>query len=238
MTKEVIGETLKGENGRRFMCTHSDCSDSQQTFCTRQAVQRHFNRLHKGSYDGKIWECSQCPEIFLVQFLLTEHIKEAHTDEKWPCCYCGKMLESKKHRYSHERVTCMMNPKAVEKHKQTVTCEFCGLTMKRNRYHNHKKTYCQGIKREHEEKFSCEMCGKVFNSKGKVKEHMSTHNDKPDPKFQCPICHKFMKQHNSFKKHMVNVHKQSHTCDICNMTFHDAEYLKRHKIFKHELGNI
>ena len=52
MTKEVIGETLNGENGRRFMCTHSDCSDSQQTnqlcclqwICTPISAERRSSR--------------------------------------------------------------------------------------------------------------------------------------------------------------------------------------------------
>jgi len=81
-----------------------------------------------------------------------------------------------------------------------------------------------------EKLFCCEVCGKEFASKNKVKEHMSTHNDAQDPKYQCPICHKFMKQSNSYRKHMVNVHKQGSKCEICNKTFYDAEFMKRHMI--------
>ena len=145
-------------------------------------------------------------------------------------------VKTRKLRNRHEKLGCMVNKEAVENYKLTVTCEFCGMTIRKVHYAFHKSRTCTGIVRDTDktQKHSCEVCGKEFATKGKVQEHMSTHNDKLDPKFQCPICQKFMKQHNSFRKHMVNVHKQGHTCDICNKTFYDAEFLKRHKFSVHE----
>ena len=237
MAKEVTGLGPESKKFRRYVCTHEDCAESPKQWVTRNAVLFHYNSNHKRSFKGKLWECPQCPESFIAEFILRKHVKEVHIEgnEKcWPCQYCGKVLESRKQRVTHERISCMVNKDAVQKFKETVTCEFCGIEVRKMRYFEHKRRQCVGISHDNEKKFSCEVCGKEFATKGKVVEHMSTHNDRPDPKFQCPICFKFMKQHNSFRKHMVNVHKQGHTCDICNKTFFDEEFLKRHKLNVHE----
>ena len=83
----------------------------------------------------------------------------------------------------------------------------------------------------------CDVCGKSFATKGKVKEHMATHNDKPDPRYQCHICNKFLKQENSFRKHMVNTHGVGHACDVdgCDKKYYSEDYLKIHKRDFHKL---
>ena len=228
MAKEITGKENKKD--RRYVCTHSDCANSNTTYTTRTACQLHYNSKHKDSYDGKVFECPQCPETFIVHHALQQHFRLKHVEgSSHPCSFCGKVFSSNQQRNRHEATKCHGNKMALD---TKITCEHCGTKVEKGYYKTHKKTYCVGIDRENVERmplFSCEVCGKEFASKGKVKEHMSTHDSRPDPKFQCPICHKFMKQHNSFRKHMVNVHKQGHTCDVCNKMFFDAEFLKRHK---------
>ena len=95
--------------------------------------------------------------------------------------------------------------------------------------------------RKKEPKHKCEICGKLFLGAYKLREHMPTHNDKPDPKFQCPICpNKFLKQENSFRKHMMNVHDHGQACNVdgCGKKFFSADALKIHQRGVHETYEI
>ena len=137
----------------------------------------------------------------------------------------------KEKRSVHERYECLASSEARD--AGFVNCEICGQKIRRGDsiLHHKRSLHPELIGYDIEEakkQNTCHLCGKGFISKYKLSEHMSSHNDKPDPKFQCPICNKYMKQSNSFRKHMVNVHKKGFTCEICQKMFYDADYLTRH----------
>jgi len=234
MAKEITGLGPEDKKGQKYVCTHEDCAGSNYIYTSRYNTQEHYNNSHKETYKGKIYQCPECPETFIMEQMVKRHFKLAHIEGKevHPCSFCGKILKTSKLRNRHENHYCTENKLVVEKMKQTMACESCGSVVKSNYYATHTKKFCPGNPAEvmKEKLFCCEVCGKGFASKGKVKEHMSTHKDAQDPKYQCPICQKFMKQSNSYRKHMVNVHKQGSKCQICNKLFYDAEFMKKHLI--------
>jgi uncharacterized Zn-finger protein len=74
----------------------------------------------------------------------------------------------------------------------------------------------------------CEVCNKVFSTKGNLVRHKRTHiGDKP---YQCDVCNK------SFSKSgTLTIHKRTHTgdkpyqCDVCNKSFSKSGTLTIHK---------
>jgi uncharacterized Zn-finger protein len=70
----------------------------------------------------------------------------------------------------------------------------------------------------------CEVCNKVFSTKGHLVRHKRTHiGDKP---YQCDVCNK------SFSKSgTLIIHKRTHTgdkpyqCDVCNKSFSKSSTL-------------
>jgi KRAB domain-containing zinc finger protein len=102
----------------------------------------------------------------------------------------------------------------------------------------------------------CDVCGKTFINKGKLRTHMRTHsNSKPytcdicgkafrqrihlnahneihsgKKPYECDICQKAFSRRESVKQHK-NIHSAESTykCDICQKSFSDRGYLNRHK---------
>lgn len=77
--------------------------------------------------------------------------------------------------------------------------------------------------------FPCEECGKVFNRKDNLKNHMRLHSGaKP---FVCTICNKSFRQ----AAHLYR-HTKSHTgernevCTICGKAFFRSEHLRKHQL--------
>ncbi|CAC5418421.1 KRAB [Mytilus coruscus] len=77
--------------------------------------------------------------------------------------------------------------------------------------------------------FTCEECGKVFNRKDNLKNHMRLHSGaKP---FVCTICNKSFRQ----SAHLYR-HTKSHTgerneiCTICGKAFFRPEHLRKHQL--------
>lgn len=76
------------------------------------------------------------------------------------------------------------------------------------------------------ELFSCEFCGKCFNTHMKLCYHMADHKGQ----FQCDLCHKVFQNRNRINTHMETVHlkKQTFCCTQCSKGFAIKQHLKDH----------
>jgi len=225
---ELVIEIKDEVTGKvRYTCAYVNCPDTGKLWHNRYAVHSHWQRHHK---DGVAMtaECNYCGEKFISTTLLKIHIKSSHKKETghgYTCSLCGKVLTTTAALKMHEMRHTGTKP---------IQCDYCDY-----------RTYNTGSKNKHMEymhpdkvgyKFKshiCEQCGKNFKTKQRLKEHMVTHSDRPDPQFQCPICSKFLKQSNSFRKHMVNVHKVQHNCDLCTKAFATTQGLSLHRRQEH-----
>ena len=85
------------------------------------------------------------------------------------------------------------------------------------------------------EERKCQFCGKVFSSKGNLKEHLK-HVHEGIKAYKCYVCHKTFSQNGNLKSHISSVHDGIHThkCEMCKKTFSSKTGLKFHINKNHE----
>ena len=82
--------------------------------------------------------------------------------------------------------------------------------------------------------FDCTLCGVAFRQKSSLKEHMLTHELKPDDRpFVCEICNRSFQARRQFVAHRYSHNKQTKRCPVCKKRFYNAERLATH-ISEHE----
>ena len=95
------------------------------------------------------------------------------------------------------------------------------------------------IKNAHgsEEKVKCQFCEKEF-SKDWIKSHVSKSHG--EPTVECDICHCVLSSASleMHKKHVHAPNSQSHTCEICAISFTLKASLERHKNYVHANNSL
>lgn len=175
---------------------------------------------------------------------------------KYKCQVCPKSFMFQCYLKSHEITHTKARP---------YDCEVCG------KWFSHKSVITRHIERVHhmtpkpkvkvEKKFSCDLCGKIFLSRGYLNIHARTHTgERPfaceicemrftqkiamqnhmrsmhvaEPQFKCKMCGKAFKM-----KYSLTLHEKLHTtlplaCEVCGKAFGHKYALKQHMAYMHE----
>jgi len=150
-------------------------------------VKHSFNR-HLKAHERIIKRCDKCNVIL---------IKNKTHDCRLDCKYCGKKFSHKatvskhiKKYHAHEIERCFYE------------CDICGLKFVQKKY---LKSH---IVNKHVEEeipiFTCDLDGKTFKLKGKLDQHMKSHQ----PPVKCDFCHIKL----SIRQLKVHI-KNSHTLE-------------------------
>jgi hypothetical protein len=223
------------------------CYKCLKIFCRKENLTSHICNI---SFYHK---CILCDRNFTQRKYLSRHLEAVH-NKKFNCVSCGKYYYSNKELLEHncskipivdkEKFICPICDKHfyrdiyLRKHLRRhgartsktsksvgVTCEVCGLFLKKkNSYNLHKK--------KHEEpSHTCEICNKKFYRRDLLKEHVLTHQ--VSTPVECYICHKKFKNKKILSCH-IKYHSdvKSFKCSICDAAFKRRPSLNRH--LKHE----
>ena len=109
----------------------------------------------------------------------------------------------------------------------TRECQICKKQIKDGNFRKHMSYH------EDTKKYQCNLCEKVFSSKGTLKQHgIDVHNE---IRLECEICKKTV-VNGYFEKHMRDMHsdiKDFH-CNFCENKFTTKITLKQHVKYVHE----
>jgi len=194
--KEVHNDTVS-------IFDHMTCSSCEKPFTASSYYIQHHQSVHGGlppEYkDKELFQCDQCPLIYLASISLSVHRSNKHRKELPPkakpcfiCVYCGKNFSQQGNFEEHVKV----------KHENSATfnCPECprsfGTSKKLN---NHKKLVHMRVK--------CEVCGQEICNSFMLRRHKaSAHGIVPKDVYQCKLCPMFFSLELSLDKHIESKH--------------------------------
>ena len=165
-------------------------------------------------------------------------------------------------QYVGPRKESIQRPKYQDRPEETKrkTCEQCGANVVAQVFRDHMRiheninhykcdvchiqlTTLKGFRKhklihtrkEGDQNFVCEVCGKGFWYKPHLKVHMKVHTGlRPNFKCKCGICHKEFISESQYNKHRKEHQSELNiVCKICGKSFSRPQYLKIHQIKTH-----
>ncbi|XP_022126103.2 gastrula zinc finger protein XlCGF26.1 [Pieris rapae] len=165
--------------------------------------------------------CDVCNKVYTNRKTFNNH-KKMH--EKRLCIPCNKSFKSKPAFYQHKKL----------KHSQftfkDTKCKKCGKVCKTIKtLHLHLKT-----KHSETNKYICDVCGKISNSRGNLKLHIDRHIDNKDYTYNCEQCNKQFKSKLALQGHFYRSHTgKQYICHYCNFSYKYRDNLIKH-LLTHE----
>ena len=151
---------------------------------------------------------------------LATHHKVDHGEDLHKCPECPKIWKTKPQLQNHMRDT------HVKK-----LCEYCGIMISVKRLHRHIQ---QAHVNPEERRFRCDICGKGFTERIRLKDHINTHTgDRP---YLCNYCGKGFANQANQVAHIRQVHlgkkrntnTGEHLCTFCGKVFANLRNQQAH----------
>lgn len=218
------------------------CRLCDQISVNRNALRRHYTRMHPGEpIEGisctkcietfatkqelykhskeahpDIYQCNQCEEKFKIRRDLDRHVKDAHPpikEREFPCDLCGSVFDNKASQLAHMRSHKNKTPK--------FKCSLCGdkFQTKEEKLSHYEEAH------PGEAQYKCPTCGVGFNSKGAFHNHKKTHEVQS---YMCEFCDKTFNRRDSYKEHLLIHTGPRYRCPHCPKEFVQKSNLNRH----------
>lgn len=172
------------------------CENCVRAFNTSESLQLHMEQDHHqttSTVPGVL--CDFCGREFMNYYTLECHINYSHSQKKYTCKQCDKILETRATYCRH-----------LQTHRmKKIVCEQCG-----------KKFDIQSDLKSHmrqhtgEKPYKCSICSKSFAKSNTLRQHLLIHTGKRP--YVCDICGKSFTQ-----KPGLTAHRKSHPGDLPHM---------------------
>ncbi|XP_004926702.1 zinc finger protein 260-like isoform X2 [Bombyx mandarina] len=174
--------------------------------------------------------CTICDKKMSNVNELKSHLSKVH-EKKIYTEFSDKVVPYKLSRDNFECQFCGCNFEtfgAIERHMnvhfRNYVCKECGAGfVTKYRLKVHVKGHSDGV-------FPCEMCGKIFTTQQKHKNHVDTVH-KMVKRFKCTQCPERFTEYFRRQRHMVEVHGVAplqYRCNVCDKIFERRYTLSRH----------
>jgi KRAB domain-containing zinc finger protein len=206
-------------------------------FCSKKFFKTESLIKHIYTHLNKTREfCNSCKKEFNSKSELKLHVARMLCKKlkTWKCSFCNLSLRSQDNyilhnQYEHEIHFNKNNRKKAQSKKlNTIACPYCPKTylITNLKYHIKKSHFLLSNLKL---RFSCKACKKVFKNIYQLRLHMVKQHNMEVPKYTCHKCDSSFLHRHKLVKHLKAAHALGDfMCEICGMSFSDAEELKCH----------
>ena len=139
---------------------------------------------------------------------------------RYKCTICTTSYTAKISLANHVK---LKHSKTMEMKK----CEVCGKDVPKNYLSSHKKQHKKPD-------IPCEICGRLFKTITKMKDHRQVHSASR-LRFPCEPCKVDFSAKSTLENHIIRVHNsQMFTCNVCKQEFKTPSDVRQHKRIRHE----
>ncbi|CAL8109923.1 unnamed protein product [Orchesella dallaii] len=180
-----------------------DCDVCKFPCSSESRLRRHKSLKHVKTFPT----CHLCGQTFIRPNLLRSHLKFHEENDKeldqttgeYVCRFCKESFPSMRGLQTHKLVIHQTEMAASGKCYLCSNCGQCFSTVALLRRH---------VKTKHENihRFTCETCGKGFESKHAIESHKIIHNLDRKQEFVCEVCGVAYSHKRSLEQHKVKFH--------------------------------
>lgn len=202
----------------------SDCTQCcGRNFATRIMFYEHV----VAHIQPKLFSCEVCAKEFQCRRTMANHMKETHSELKFPCDQCPVKYPSlnalRRHQMTH-----------IPMENRVFACKLCDSRFNfRSQLNQHMALKHNNCKEPH----VCEVCGKHFTTKANLKNHYTSFHDRSAVKPRCDQCGKFVRRMGRHLKicqqklelkcpHCDNIHPNDHALKTHIARMHRADRAK------------
>lgn len=199
MLRSTLRRHLDGHCAlKSFICQHCGKQYAQES-----GLVRHVRAIHEGV---RRYKCPICSLVFETHLKLKEHQTQHPDPRPFQCDACGRTFLSQKHLYHHRKYH--HTDRGLR-----VSCDQCFRVFSSTSVlRRHQKVVHLRLK-----EFQCDICSAKVSTKQYLEEHLRTHSDeRPEV---CAVCGKTFQMRGNLRQHMKTHRERTQVCDVCGRRF-------------------